>query len=163
MSLVKTDLIAVEFVCLGNICRSPLAEGVFRHLVRQAGLAGRFHIESAGTGGWHVGEPPDPRTIAVAARYGIDVSGQRARQFNASHLDRYHHVLAMDSSNLDTILRKAGPDAYRAKVGLMLDEAPHLGIRDVPDPYGGDAAAFDHVYRLLLTACTSLLQRLSVT
>ena len=155
-------MIAVEFVCLGNICRSPLAEGVFRSLAAQAGLGMHFEIASCGTGGWHVGEPPDPRTIAVARRHGIDISAQRARQFEASHLDRYHEVLAMDSSNLATIRRHdtPGPTTRRARIGLMLGEARWLGVQDVPDPYGGGPEEFEEVYQLLSVSCAALLARL---
>ncbi len=156
------EKIAVEFVCLGNICRSPLAEGIFRHLVTQAGLQDRFEIASAGMGSWHVGEPPYPGSIDVARLHGIDISRQRARHFGGSHFDTYHELLAMDASNLDGMERLRRP-RQPARAGLMLDEAPHLGLREVPDPYGERAPAFEAVFRLLYPACEALLARLTPT
>lgn len=153
-------IIAVEFVCLGNICRSPLGEGVFRHRVERAGLGDRFEIASAGTGGWHVGDPPDPRSIAVARRHGVDISGQRGRQLSASHLEHYHHILAMDAQNLATIGRHQRP-GQRARLGLLLDEVPELGLREVPDPYYGGDADFEAVFQMVDRACEALLRRLT--
>lgn len=151
--------LAVEFVCLGNICRSPLGEGIFRHLVTEAGLQDRFTIASAGTGSWHVGEPPYPGSIQVARAHGIDISRQRARHFGGSHFDTYDELLAMDASNLRTMSALRRPH-QSARLGLMLDEAPGLGRRDVPDPFGEGPEAFQEVYELLLVACTALLERL---
>ena len=152
--------IAVEFVCLGNICRSPLGEGVFRHHVARAGLAERFIIASAGTGGWHVGDPPDPRSVAVARRHGIDISAQRGRQLTSAHLDQYDEILAMDASNLATIRRHAR-DGQRARTGLLLDELPGSPLREVPDPYSGGDRDFEEVFALVDAACRALLTRLT--
>jgi protein-tyrosine phosphatase len=151
--------LAVEFVCLGNICRSPLGEGIFRHRVALAGLSERFEIASAGTGGWHVGEPPDPRSVAVARRHGIDISAQRGRQLVAGHLDHYDEILAMDTSNLRGIRRfeRAG---QRARLGLLLAETPEVGETDVPDPYSGVDRDFETVFTLVDGACAALLDRL---
>lgn len=141
--------IGVLFVCMGNICRSPMAEAVFRHLVAEAGLAERFTVASVGTGPWHVGEPPHRGTLAVLARNGVDPGAKRARQLEAADFGRYGYVVAMDQENLDT-MAALGPPAR-----LLLDFAPHTGEREVPDPYyrGG----FDHVYALVVAGCRGLL------
>lgn len=152
-------MIRVMFVCLGNICRSPLAEGVMRHVVAEAGLADRFHIESSGTGGWHVGEPPDPRSVQIAARYGVDLSAQRAQQFKPIHLERFDEIRAMDASNLSAIDRMARGGAL-ANYGLFLDDAPGT-LTEVPDPYYGGPKGFEHCYRLVRAGCEGLLTRLS--
>lgn len=147
----------VLFVCLGNICRSPLAEGVFRTLVEEAGLGGQFHIDSAGTGAWHAGNPPDPRSIEIAARNGIDISRQRARQVRPEDFHRFGTVIAMDRDNLATLTAKAagGP----ADLRLLLDTPP----RDVPDPYYGGAGGFETVFRLVRTGGEGLLARLTAS
>jgi protein-tyrosine phosphatase len=152
--------IAVEFVCLGNICRSPLAEGLFRHHVAQAGLSDRFVIASAGTGGWHVGDPPDTRSIAVARRHGVDIGAQRGRQLTPAHLDMYDEILAMDTANMATI-RRHERSGQRARVGLLLDELPGFALREVPDPYTGSADDFEAVYQMVDRACAALLGRLT--
>jgi protein-tyrosine phosphatase len=157
---MSREVTAVEFVCLGNICRSPLGEGIFRHHVAQAGLTDRFVIASSGTGGWHVGDPPDHRSIEVARRHGVDISAQRGRQFTAAHMDMYDVILAMDASNLATIRRHQRP-GQRARLGLLLDELPDFGLRAVPDPYTGTAEDFEAVYQMVDRACAALLARLS--
>lgn len=151
----------VEFVCLGNICRSPVAEGVFRALVVQAGLEDAFEISSAGTGRWHVGEPPHAMTQAVALSRGVDLSRQRARHFTPDHLDHVDEVLAMDAQNLAHIRAMVRPE-HRARVGLLLDElGPGAALREVPDPYSGGRADFERVHTLVQSACEALLARLS--
>lgn len=147
------------FVCLGNICRSPLAEGVMQHLVDQAGLSDEFHIESAGTGNWHVGEPPDPRSVSTALQRCVDLSAQRAQLFVARHLDRFDEIRAMDASNLRAIQRMAGRGAL-ANFGLLLDDAPGHAGEDVPDPYYGGPRGFEEVYQLVDAGCRGLLARL---
>ncbi|MBN9673404.1 low molecular weight protein-tyrosine-phosphatase [Roseibium aggregatum] len=146
---------SVLFVCLGNICRSPLAEGVFRDLVEDAGLVERFLIDSAGTGAWHTGNPPDPRSIEIAATYGIDISRQKARQVRAGDFERFGIILAMDGSNLNTLW--ARDEVGSADIRLLLDDPP----RDVPDPYYGGTDGFEEVYRLLRFGCETLLRRLT--
>jgi protein-tyrosine phosphatase len=146
----------VLFVCLGNICRSPLAECVFRSHVERAGLQDAFEIDSAGTGGWHVGEAPDRRSVEVAARHGIDISAQQARKFVAGDLERFDEVLYMDLINLTAICQLgAGP----ARVGLLLDEVAGSSGDQVPDPYYGGRDGFEQVFRMVDQACGSLLDR----
>ncbi|HEX7800109.1 MAG TPA: low molecular weight protein-tyrosine-phosphatase, partial [Asticcacaulis sp.] len=125
---------AILFVCLGNICRSPLAEGVFRHQAEAAGVADRFRIDSAGCGGWHAGEAPDPRAIAAAARHGIHISGQSARQIGPADFDAFDLILGLDRDNVRHLQRMAGQGSGTARVTLYLEEALGLG-KDTPDPY----------------------------
>jgi protein-tyrosine phosphatase len=151
--------ISVLFVCLGNICRSPLAEGVFRHLVEEEGLEGSFDIDSAGTGAWHAGEPPDGRAAAVAQRHGISLDS-RARQVEAEDFQRFHHILAMDRSNLRDL--RAMADLSGADVDLrLLREYDTVEEGDeVPDPYYGGDGGFDHVYGMVRRSCEALLEDL---
>lgn len=137
-------------VCLGNICRSPLAHGIMQSLVDAEGLD--WTIDSAGTGGWHVGEAPDRRAIAIARRYGVDISGQRAQQFQPRHLDEYDHILVMDRSNLRHVLAMASTPEQRGRVQLFLDDD------EVPDPYFGDHL-FEPVYQLVAARCRALLRQ----
>jgi protein-tyrosine phosphatase len=130
----------ILMVCLGNICRSPLAHGILEHLVNERGLD--WGIDSAGTGDWHVGEQPDKRSIAVAKKYGVDISGQCCRQFDVSDFDRYDHILVMDYSNLNDIKALARTEDDHAKVSLFLKDAI------VPDPYYDDNQ-FDLVYKMI--------------
>ena len=146
---------AVLFVCLGNICRSPLAEGVFRAIVDEAGLAERFAIDSAGTGAWHVGNPPDPRSIEIAAKHGIDISGQRARQVEARDFERFDTILALDHNNLSSMKPMARHGT--ATVRLLLN-AP---AQDVPDPYYGGPDGFEAVYQLVRAGGQKLLDDLT--
>jgi protein-tyrosine phosphatase len=130
---------AVLFVCLGNICRSPMAEGAFRAAAASAGLAA--WADSAGTGGWHIGEAPDPRAQAEAARHGVDISGLRGRQVERADFERFSHIFALDAANLADLQRIA-PDGARAKLGLLLDVvAGHEG-QSVADPYYGGPEDF---------------------
>lgn len=150
---------SILFVCLGNICRSPLAEGVFRTVAAQEGRTDLFVPDSAGTGGWHAGSPPDPRSIAVAARHGVDISGQCARKVEAADFSRFDLILGMDRSNvLD--LRSAAPQGAQERIHLYLDYA--LGARrDVPDPYYGGTDGFEKVYRMIREASEALSKRLT--
>ena len=147
---------SVLFVCLGNICRSPLAEGIFTHLVEQRGLSDRFRIDSCGTGGWHVGNPPDPRSVLVASKYGLDISHLRARQFDAtSDPHEYDWLIVMDSSNHADLIDMGSPEH---KVRLMRSYDLTLdGEHDVPDPYYGGDDGFDKVYEMLMRACEGML------
>ncbi|ASP34962.1 low molecular weight protein-tyrosine-phosphatase [Labrenzia sp. VG12] len=142
---------AVLFVCLGNICRSPLAEGIFRSLVDEAGASDRYLIDSAGTGAWHSGNPPDPRSIEVAARHGIDLSTQRARQVYPDDFQAFDTIIAMDRDNLTTL--KARDTGAKAQLRLLLADP----AADVPDPYYGGPEGFDHVFGLVRKGCQDLL------
>lgn len=145
-------------VCLGNICRSPLAEGIMRDKIGQLKL--EWEVDSAGTGGWHSGEKPDRRSISVAAKYGIDISGQRARQFYLSDFDHFDLILAMDASNYADLLRLAPDAARRQKVRLILDAA-HGQPMEVADPYNDDDG-FEPTFFLLDEACDKIIDRFSL-
>jgi protein-tyrosine phosphatase len=149
----------VLFVCLGNICRSPLAEGVFLHLAGEAGLAGHFEVDSAGTGDWHVGERPDARAAAVARRHGVELPS-RARQVTPDDLDAFDHVLAMDRENLRDLQRLARAGA-QADIRLLRDHDPARDGDDVPDPYYGGPSGFDLVYEIVQRSCAALLAELT--
>lgn len=152
--------VRILFVCLGNICRSPTAEGVMRKLVRDAGLEERIEVDSAGTGSWHVGEPPDARATRVARRRGITLEGA-ARQVWPRDFEEFDLILAMDSSNLRNLQRLASDETARAKVRLLREFDPAAeGDLDVPDPYYGGADGFDRVLDLVHAACRSLLEQL---
>ncbi|GAB4301555.1 MAG: low molecular weight protein-tyrosine-phosphatase [Methylophaga sp.] len=140
--------IKVLFVCMGNICRSPTAEGVFTHLVEQRGTRDRFLIDSAGTHAYHVGEEPDTRAQQTARQRGIDLSYIRARKFTRNDFEQFDHILAMDTDNYQ-ILHTACPPEHQDKIKLFLDYAPHRKERDVPDPYYGGQHGFDHVFDLV--------------
>lgn len=149
------------FVCLGNICRSPTAEGVMRHLVEEAGVADAFVLDSAGTGGWHVGDPPDPRSREAARRRGIVVAGA-ARQVSAADFHDFDLILAMDRANLRD-LRAAAPPDGTAEVRLLREYDENSvggGDLDVPDPYYGGADGFDDVLDLVDAACRGVLAQL---
>lgn len=149
----------VLFVCLGNICRSPTAEGVLRHLAAKEAPDVALEIDSAGTADYHIGAPPDPRSQRAARRRGIDISALRGRQVAAQDFDRFDLILAMDRSNLRE-LRALRPGNSRAAVKLFLEYAPDLGLQDVPDPYYRDAAAFEEVLDLTTAASRGLLTAL---
>ena len=152
------DAVRVCFVCLGNICRSPTAEAVMRHLVKQAGLDGSIEIESAGTGDWHVGEPRDRRSRDVGERRGMPLSG-RARQFVAADFARFEWVLAMDGKNLNDLLAMAPDAAARDKLRRLRSFDPASPPdADVPDPYYGGPEGFDRVFDICVAACTGLLE-----
>lgn len=149
-------MIKVLFVCTGNICRSPTAEGVFRALVTAEGLAGHVATDSAGTHAYHVGEPPDGRSTAAALRRGIDLSDLRARKVRASDYAEFDLVLAMDRGHAD-ILRRQCPADLADRVKLFLDFAPDLGIQDVPDPYYGGGDGFERVLDMIEAGSAGLL------
>lgn len=148
--------IKVLFVCLGNICRSPMAEGAFRHAVRAAGLEHRIEIDSAGTHAYHVGEPPDSRAQATAFAAGIDISGLRGRQATVADLRGFDYILAMDAENLAN-LRRICPEDATHKVRLFMEFAPHHPDREVPDPYFGGASGFNRVLDMVTEAANGLL------
>ncbi len=144
----------VLMVCLGNICRSPLAEGILKQKCKEKGLD--WEIDSAGTSGWHVGELPDPRSITTAKKNGIDITDQRSRKFVAADFSHYDLILAMDSSNYQDINKLAPDEASKDKVKLILNFVFPDQNRPVPDPYYDNG--FDHVYGLLDTACDRIIE-----
>ena len=153
---VSTEKIRVCFVCSGNICRSPTAEGIFKKLVADAGLAQRFHVESAGIGSWHVGERPDPRTLRAAEKRGYRLES-RAQHWKARDFDRFDYVVGMDASHVDSLVQLATSEVQKVKISLARDHV-HGGPRDadVPDPYYGEIEGFDEVVDICLDACTAL-------
>lgn len=160
-----TQKISVLFVCMGNICRSPTAEGVFVRKVREAGLSERIRIDSAGTHAYHVGNPPDERTQRSALRRGYDLSTQRARKVEAQDFARFDYVLAMDEDNLAALQRlRAQQEAAsaRAHLGLMMDFADTESryLHEVPDPYYGGESGFERVLDMLEAATEGLLQHI---
>ena len=150
----------VLFVCLGNICRSPLAENIFREHVRRAGREGEFEIDSAGTGAYHVGESPDRRMSATAREHGLELTGE-ARQFRQSDFDEFDWIIAMDASNRANMLRLARDNNDRAKVHMLLEFDPNASntshIEDVQDPYYGGASGFEKVYQIVERSSQELL------
>ncbi|TPA07788.1 phosphotyrosine protein phosphatase [Burkholderia pseudomallei] len=154
--------VAICFVCLGNICRSPTAEGVMRHQVAAAGLDGAIEIDSAGTGAWHVGEAPDARAQQAARARGYDLSALRARQIGDADFERFDLVLAMDGANL-AALRKRCPPQYRGKVRLLMEFAGDGSAGDIADPYFGGARGFEQVLDQCEAACRGLLDSLRET
>jgi protein-tyrosine phosphatase len=146
----------ILMVCLGNICRSPLAEGIMKQKIERHGLV--WQVDSAGTGAWHVGERPDPRSIDIARRYGIDITYQRARQFKPHDLENFDLVLAMDSSNYRDIVRFAPLPALEDKVHLIMNFVQPGRNQNVPDPYWDDDG-FDQVFRMLNEACDKIIER----
>ena len=159
----ENDKLRVIFVCLGNICRSPLAEGVFKHLVSQAGLAPHFEIDSAGTASYHVGDPPDPRTTAVARERGV-VLTSRARQIAGSDLQRFDYLIVMDSDNRDDVERLARREPPRAALHMLRDFDSHAkGELDVPDPYYGGPRGFEDVHDIVERSCRRLLDHIRRT
>jgi protein-tyrosine phosphatase len=143
----------ILMVCLGNICRSPLAEGILR-----TKLTTDFFIDSAGTGGWHAGQSPDERSIATARNYGIDISNQKARKFTVSDFDTFDHIFVMDQSNYKDVLNLAPDDVAKSKVALILGPS-----KEVPDPYYGGQDGFEKVYQLLDQACEEIAIKIKNT
>ena len=150
---------SVLFVCMGNICRSPTAEGVFRHFVNEAGLSDRIVADSAGTHAYHVGEPPDRRACAAAERRGISLAKIRARRVSDRDFEEFDYIIAMDEDNQQRLLEQA-PDEHRSKVKLFLSFAS-VSETEVPDPYYGGAAGFERVLDLVEEASRGLLETLT--
>lgn len=139
----------ILMVCLGNICRSPLAHGILEKMAHDEGHA--WEIDSAGTGDWHIGNPPDHRSIAIAKKYGVDISAQACRQFSVADFDEYDKIYVMDEKNLSDVLRLARNQEDRKKVALF------LGENSVPDPYWDDEL-FEPVYQMIEKRCREILQ-----
>lgn len=151
--------LSVLMVCTGNICRSPTAEGVLQHQLRALGVDSQVRVDSAGIQAWHAGEAPDPRSQAHARRRGYDLSAQRARAVQALDFEQVDLILAMDRGHLRTLEQRC-PVHLRHKLGLLLDYAPGLAGRDVPDPYYGGADGFEQVLDLVEAACEPLARQL---
>lgn len=155
-------MLHVCFVCLGNICRSPTAEGIFCDLVAKQGLQARYRIDSAGTGGWHVGASPDPRSRQEAKKHGIMLPS-KARQFHADDFRDFDHIIAMDRTNLRDMLKLCPESDLSTKAKLLRDFDPKNENRaplDVPDPYYGKVDGFSHVFEICRRSCQTLLETL---
>ncbi|TQV81321.1 low molecular weight phosphotyrosine protein phosphatase [Exilibacterium tricleocarpae] len=150
------EKVSVLFVCLGNICRSPTAHGVFQHKVAAAGLDHAIRVDSAGTGAWHLGNEPDSRAAAAAQSRGYDLSGLRARQADAGDFDQFDYILAMDRQNLRE-LKSLRPAAYDGRLDLLLNFGSHPDFAEVPDPYYGGVKGFELVLDLVENAADGLL------
>lgn len=148
--------VKILMVCLGNICRSPLAEGILASKLPKD----KFVVDSAGTGHWHIGHQPDKRSLETALRNGLDISHQRGRQFSAADFEAFDYIYVMDNSNYADVMALAQTDEHRAKVRLILDEMFPGENVDVPDPYYGMQNGFDMVYRMLDETCDMLSKRL---
>ncbi|TBW26739.1 low molecular weight protein-tyrosine-phosphatase [Gramella sp. KN1008] len=147
----------VLMVCLGNICRSPLAEGILKSKVD----TNKVFVDSAGTGSWHIGSQPDRRSIAIAKRYDLDITDQRGRQFSEEDFDRFDHIFVMDNSNFRDVMSMARNDEDRQKVHLILEEIFPSENVDVPDPYHGGEQGFENVYMMLNEACEQIAEKLN--
>ncbi|MDD1612572.1 MAG: low molecular weight phosphotyrosine protein phosphatase [Methylococcaceae bacterium] len=156
------EKIKVLFVCMGNICRSPTAEGVFTQLVKERNLAHHFTIDSAGTHAYHVGNAPDRRAEKAAGERGVDISHLRARKFVIGDFEDFDYILAMDGDNY-SILASSCPEPHRHKISYFLDYAPHLGKREVPDPYYGGSYGFERVLDLVEAASEGFLNEMLET
>lgn len=146
----------VLMVCLGNICRSPLAEGILKSKVD----LDKVFVDSAGTAGYHVGNPPDPRSIIVAKKFGLDISGQRCRRFSTIDFLEFDHIYVMDKSNYANVARLATSEEQLNKVKLLLDEV-NFGLSEVPDPYYGGEDGFEKVYQMIDLACEAIAKKLN--
>ena len=146
----------VLMVCLGNICRSPLAEGILQNKALDKDL----YVDSAGTASYHIGNPPDPRSIKIANDYGIDLSTQRARQFSSEDFDTFDKIYAMDIHNYKSIISLARDEDDKLKVDLILNEVNPGSFDSVPDPYYGDSNGFQNVFKMLEKACDMIINKL---
>lgn len=153
-------MVRVLFVCMGNICRSPMAEGVFRRMLEGTGLTDKIYVDSAGTHSYHIGAPPDPRGQATALRRGIDLRGIRARQVTVADFAEFDYVLAMDRNNFEHLLALCPDRELRRRIQLFMDFAPDLPEREVPDPYYGGPSGFERVMDLVDEAAHGLLIRI---
>lgn len=154
-----SPVIRILFVCTGNICRSPMAEGVFRHLVEEAGLSGSIEARSAGTDSYHVGEKPDARAVNVAARAGVSLEGIRARKIHLGDFDNYDYIFAMDGGHIYE-LKEQAPERSRAKLVMFLAAASSLKEIEVPDPWYGAEEDFERSWKLISEGASALLKKI---
>ena len=147
----------VLMVCLGNKCRSPLAQGILEHKIRKAGLG--WQIDSAGTGGWHIGQQPDIRSQEVARKHGIDISAQCVRKIHPADIADFDLIYCMDSSNYNDVIAMCHNETEEAKIKLIMNELEPGKNIDVPDPYYDGAAGFEHVYQMLDKACDAIVDK----
>jgi protein-tyrosine phosphatase len=148
----------ILFVCLGNICRSPVAEGILLHLIKEKNLHHKLSVDSAGTAGYHVDEAPDSRTVKNAKKNGVDLSALRARKFSATDFDQFDKIYVMDRSNYADVLKLAKTGEHRAKTSLLLEVLYPGKNKAVPDPYYGDEDGFEEVFQLVYKACLKLIE-----
>lgn len=146
----------VLMVCLGNICRSPLAEGILKSKVD----SDKVFVDSAGTAGYHIGNAPDSRSVAVAQKYGLDISSQKCRRFSKMDFTEFDWIYVMDRSNLSNVINLAKTTEEMSKVKLLLDEV-NLGVKEVPDPYYGGESGFEDVYQMIDIACEAIAKKLN--
>ncbi|MCW8964960.1 MAG: low molecular weight phosphotyrosine protein phosphatase [Gammaproteobacteria bacterium] len=151
--------VKVMFVCMGNICRSPTAHGVFRKLVQDEGYADDIYIESSGTIAYHVGEPPDSRAQQTARQRGLDMSDLRAQKVKASDFEEFDYILPMDRDNYDSLISSSSPE-HHEKIKMFLSFAPSVASREVPDPYYGGASGFDQVFDMVEAGSRGLLDEI---
>jgi len=149
-------MVSVLFVCLGNICRSPTAHGVFEQLIQQHDLHNKVRVDSCGTGAWHIGQAPDDRTQKAAKQKGYDLSHLRARRLQKNDFDNFDYILAMDTRNLADIMKMA-PDNYQGRIQLFMDYSANSSVIEVPDPYYGGEDGFESVLMLVEEASANLL------
>ena len=155
-------MVRVLFVCMGNICRSPTAQGVFESLLEKEGLVSEVDVDSAGTHGYHVGKAPDHRATSAASRRGVDLSQQHARKVRPSDFERFDYVLVMDNDNY-SLMEAVCPTGHQEKLELFLNYAGHLGVSEVPDPYYGGGNGFEQVLDLVEAASEGLLNHIKQT
>lgn len=158
-AITKKDPFHICFVCLGNICRSPTAEGIFQHLVNERGLQSYFYIDSAGTAAYHSGEPANSKSREVADQHGIALNS-RARKFDSNDFDEFDMILAMDHENFENLQKMDLHQKYSDKLFLMREFDPQPGTKAVPDPYYGGMNGFKNVYDILHRSCKNLLDKL---
>jgi len=153
-------MIGVLFVCMGNICRSPMAEGAFREAATKAGIEAKLEIDSAGTIGFHAGSSPDQRAQDAALKHGVDISRQRSRKVASEDFEKFEYILVMDDENYREIILRC-PENYKSRVQMFLSYAPHLPLDEMPDPYGGHRNDFDMCYSAAVDAAEGLLAKIT--
>lgn len=155
--MIEKKKISVVFVCMGNICRSPTAEGVFRHVVNQKNMSDVISIDSAGTHAYHIGESPDPRSQSTAKSQGVDLSSQRARQIDSNDFERFDYVIAMDNANFENLKLVSDDNAQLSRLHLFMSFAKGWDNSEVPDPYYGEGNGFERVFNMVQSASEGLL------